>query len=180
MLRLLPGISFFLACLFLHFQSIHLHFFQNLSRFFPVLAVPAGTPSRGGDVKVCVFDINQPSLPTPITLFLRLFLSYGPFTCISFHKFSRQLSVFSLSSPSLISTLFFNYISLSKSLPKWFQRRGAFAVRCNSCRGRKGSWRLRCPLAAACWGQHISLARTSLTRVVGLARPNQSAGRVKP
>ena len=31
--------EFFLSCLFLHFWSIHLHFFQNLSRFFPVLAV---------------------------------------------------------------------------------------------------------------------------------------------
>ncbi len=31
--------DFFLACLFLHFRSIHLHFFQNLSRFVPVLAV---------------------------------------------------------------------------------------------------------------------------------------------
>ena len=29
----------FLSCLCLHFRSIHLHFFQNLSRFFPVLAV---------------------------------------------------------------------------------------------------------------------------------------------
>ena len=29
----------FLSCLFLNFRSIHLHFFQNLSRFFPVLAV---------------------------------------------------------------------------------------------------------------------------------------------
>ena len=29
----------FLFCLFIHFRSIHLHFFQNLSRFFPVLAV---------------------------------------------------------------------------------------------------------------------------------------------
>ena len=29
----------FLACLFLHFRSIHLHFSQNLPRFFPVLAV---------------------------------------------------------------------------------------------------------------------------------------------
>ena len=28
----------FLSCLFLPFQSIHLHFFQNLSQFFPVLA----------------------------------------------------------------------------------------------------------------------------------------------
>ena len=29
----------FLPCLLLPFQSIHLHFFQNLSRFFPALAV---------------------------------------------------------------------------------------------------------------------------------------------
>ena len=29
----------FLSCLFLHFRSIHLHFFQNLSQFFLVLAV---------------------------------------------------------------------------------------------------------------------------------------------
>ena len=27
--------------------------------------VPAGSPSRGGHVAVYVFDINQPSLPTP-------------------------------------------------------------------------------------------------------------------
>ena len=65
--------------------------------------VPAGSPSRGGDVKFSVLDINQASLPTPFILFLCLFLSYGPFTCISFHKFSRQLSVSSLCSPSLIS-----------------------------------------------------------------------------
>ena len=68
-----------------------------------LLSVPAGSPSRGGDVKVYVLDINQPCLPTPFTLFLYLFLSYGPFTCISFKKISRQLSVFSLCSPSLIS-----------------------------------------------------------------------------
>ena len=62
------------------------------------LWVPGGSPSRGGDVKVCVLDINQPRLPTPFTLFFCLFLSYGPFTCISFYKISRQLSVFSLCS----------------------------------------------------------------------------------
>ena len=67
--------------------------------------VPVGSPSHGGEVKVCVLDINQPSLATHFTLFLCLFLSYGPFTCISFHKFFRQLSVFSLCSPSLISAL---------------------------------------------------------------------------
>ena len=27
--------------------------------------VPTGSPSRGGGVAVYVFDINQPSLPTP-------------------------------------------------------------------------------------------------------------------
>ena len=27
---------------------------------------PTGSPSRGGDVAVCVKDINQPSLPTPV------------------------------------------------------------------------------------------------------------------
>ena len=26
---------------------------------------PTGSSSRGGDAAVCVFDINQPSLPTP-------------------------------------------------------------------------------------------------------------------
>ena len=27
--------------------------------------LPTGSPSRGGDVAVYLFDINQPSLPTP-------------------------------------------------------------------------------------------------------------------
>ena len=34
------------------------------------------------------------------------FCLYGPFNCISFHKFSRQLSAFSLCSSGLISALF--------------------------------------------------------------------------
>ena len=33
------------------------------------------------------------------------FCDYGPFNCTSFHKFSRQLSAFSLCSPGLISAL---------------------------------------------------------------------------
>ena len=41
--------------------------------------VPTGSSSRGGDVTVYVFNINQPSLPTPFTLFLCLFLSFWPF-----------------------------------------------------------------------------------------------------
>ena len=33
------------------------------------------------------------------------FCLYGPFSCISFHKFSRQLPAFSLCSPGLISAI---------------------------------------------------------------------------
>ena len=40
-----------------------------------IVIVPAGSPSHGGDVKICVLGINQPSLPTPFPLFLYLFLS---------------------------------------------------------------------------------------------------------
>ena len=32
---------------------------------FPYSVVPAGSPSRGWDVVVYVFDIDQPTLPTP-------------------------------------------------------------------------------------------------------------------
>ena len=44
--------------------------------------IPTRSPSSsspGGDVMVHVPDINQPSLPTPFTLFLFLFLSLWPF-----------------------------------------------------------------------------------------------------
>ena len=54
---------------------------------------------------VYVFSINQPSLPTPFYSVLGLFFSYGPFNCISFHKFSQQFSAFSLCSSNLISAL---------------------------------------------------------------------------
>ena len=42
-------------------------------------SVPTGSPSRGGIVAGYIFDINQPSLPTPFNLFLCLFLSLWPF-----------------------------------------------------------------------------------------------------
>ena len=85
--------------------AIHVSGDDRVSSVLTVPGVPSGSPSRGGDVKVCVLDINQPSLPTPFTLFLCLFLSHGPFTCISFNRLSRQLSVFSFCSPGLISAL---------------------------------------------------------------------------
>ena len=61
--------------------------------------------------------------PLPFILFLCLFLSYGPFNCISFHKFSQQFYVFSLCSSGLISVLlvlstlyFFMTVSLSPDI----------------------------------------------------------------
>ena len=88
-----------------HFLKQWTFYYQTWYGDASLWVVPAGSPSGGGDVKVYVLYINQLSLPTRFTLFLCLFLSYCPFTCISFHKFSRQLSVFSLYSPSLISAL---------------------------------------------------------------------------
>ena len=59
-------------------------------------------------------DINQPCLSTPFFWYIYFFFLfrshvyfclYGPFNCISFHKFSWQLSIFSLCSSGLISAL---------------------------------------------------------------------------
>ena len=47
--------------------------------------VPAGSPSHGGDVAINVFDINQPSLPTP---FHSVLVSISVFMALStvFHS----------------------------------------------------------------------------------------------
>ena len=84
----------------------------------PVLRVPVGSPSRGWDVAVYVFNINQPSLPTPF---------YSPLVCISvfialsavFHSINSP--DISLRSHSVLPVYFcligpFNYLSLYESL----------------------------------------------------------------
>ena len=73
------------------------------------LLVPVGSPSRGGDVVIYFFDVKQLSLPCPFFFFkfcsCVCFCFYGPFNCISLHKFSRQLSVFSPCSTGLNDAL---------------------------------------------------------------------------
>ena len=60
-----------------------------------------------GMLRFVSFDINQQSLSTPFYSALGVyFCLYGPFNCVSFHKFSRQFSAFSSFSSGLISTLF--------------------------------------------------------------------------
>ena len=75
-------------------------------RNFTSYVVPAGTPSRGGDVMVYVTDTKLTKLAHSF-LFCSCvcFCLYGPFNSISFHKFSRQLFVFSLCSSGLHSAL---------------------------------------------------------------------------
>ena len=50
-----------------------------------IIIVPAGSPSRGGDVAVYVFDINELSLLTP---FYSVLVSVSAFTALStvFHS----------------------------------------------------------------------------------------------
>ena len=73
------------------------------------LKVPMSSPSRGGDAVVYLEGIDKPAELAHSFLFC--FCVYvclnGPFSCISFHQFSRQLSAFSLCS----SGLFFPYWS---------------------------------------------------------------------
>ena len=83
--------------------------------------VPAGSPSRGGDVAVQLFDINQPSLPSP---FYSALVSVSVFMAISAVSHSinppDNSLAFSLLSSHRISALLVLssvYISLHGSLP---------------------------------------------------------------
>ena len=70
-----------------------------------LLLVPVGSPSCGGDVSVYVW--RKPTALAHSFLFCSCvyFCLYGPFNCISFHKFSWQLSTFSLCFSCLILAL---------------------------------------------------------------------------
>ena len=99
----------FFLCTSLSIQVAH-SFFWRWIVYAPVynsLAtwVPAGSPSCGGDVVVYAWH-KQTQLAHFFLFCSRVYVRlYGPFNCISFHKFSRQLSTFSLCSSSLISAL---------------------------------------------------------------------------
>ena len=80
------------------------------------MRVPACSPSRGGDVAVYVFDINQPSLPTP---FYSVSVSFSVFMALLTVFYSMNFPDNSPLSHSALSVYFyligpFNYISLMK------------------------------------------------------------------
>ena len=89
-----------------HLPGSPLLLFIQLFLFFRYpLKVPTGSPSRGGDVTVYVFNINQQSLPTPFYSVLVSVSVLCPFSYMLFHKFSQQFFAFSLCSPNLIFAL---------------------------------------------------------------------------
>ena len=70
----------------------------------PERKVPVGSPSRGGDVTVYVFDVNQPSLPTP---FHSVLVSISVFMALStvFHSINSPDNSLLSHSVLLISAL---------------------------------------------------------------------------
>ena len=71
--------------------------------------VPAGSPSRGGDVAVYVFDVNQPSLPTP---YYSVLVSVSVFMSLStvFHSIiTPNNSPFSYSVRPVIFLLYWSF-----------------------------------------------------------------------
>ena len=83
--------------------SLSLSFSLSLSLS---LSVPTGSPSRGGDVVVYIYDIDQPSLPT---LFYSVLVSISVFLALStaFRSINSpdNSPLFSLYSCGLISAL---------------------------------------------------------------------------
>ena len=73
------------------------------------LWVPTGSPSRGGDVAVYVFGINQPSLPTPFCC--SVLVSASVFTALSTVYHSMNSPDNSLLSHSVLPVLFLPYWS---------------------------------------------------------------------
>ena len=87
---------------------------SDMGRYVQSLS-PEGPPSRGGDVTVYVW--HKPTKLAHSFSFCSCgyFCLYCPLNCISFHKFSRQLSGFWLCSSGLISAL----LALSTIYPLW-------------------------------------------------------------
>ena len=74
----------------------------------PLLSTaPAGSPSRGGDIVVYVFDIHQPSLPTPLYY---MFVSISVFMALS-------TVFYSINSPD--KSLLSHFVLPGSFLPYW-------------------------------------------------------------
>ena len=86
----------------------YFNYFRSRMHLFYGPWVPAGSPSRGGDVVVCVFDINQLNSPTP---FYSVLVSISLFIAVStvFHSINSPDN--SPLSHSVLPILFLHYWS---------------------------------------------------------------------
>ena len=111
------------------FPSKHGHYLGPLRKMLmlSLLAPYWLKPEFQGQSKMLIvlrdshIRITNRACPLLFILFCVYFCLYGPFNCISFHKFFRQLSPFPHSVLPVLSlrlTCPFNYISLSESLPQ--------------------------------------------------------------
>ena len=89
-------------------DSAHYYFSLWISQTY---VVPAGSPSRGGDVTLYVFDINQPSLPTPFYSVLVSILFVFVALSTVFHSINYPDN--SPLSHSVLVVLFLPYLFLS-------------------------------------------------------------------
>ena len=91
-----------------------------VSFLFLFVVSAASSPSRGGDVAVCVFDVNQPSLPTPfysVLMYVSVFMALSTvFHSIILPRTLRFLSLFFRS--YFCPNGPFNCVSLYESLPQ--------------------------------------------------------------
>ena len=85
-------------------------------RWWPFLWVLAGSPSRGGDVVVYVFHINQPSLPTP---WYSVLVSVSVFMALSIVFHSIHSPDNSPLSHSVLPILFLPYWSFQVYTSLW-------------------------------------------------------------
>ena len=77
-------------------RGMHTFVMQSCIYYLHNTTVLAGSPSRGGDVAVYVFDINQPSLPTPFSYSVLVSISVFMSLSTVFHSIkSPDISPFS-------------------------------------------------------------------------------------
>ena len=135
-------------------------------------------------VELLAPGVFKPSCSTPFTLFLRLDSVYRPFQLYFIPKTLHNSSVFSSlliayfyltgHSPAVIYNTTLLYIVLLALCGHLQTQRVCRAL--HPVSGEDGILVAEVPRGV----QHTSSARTSPRRVVGLARPNQSAGRASP
>ena len=104
------------TCIILIIDHITKHGVCETLRTHHLIRVPMGSPSRGWDVVVYAFDINQPNLPTPfysvlvsVSVFMTLTTVFRSINSPDISPFSHSvLPVF------LLPHWSFNYLPLMK------------------------------------------------------------------